>query len=166
MLIRSALLMLACGCILLGQNTETYVSFLAQVARLGDGGTAVLLNGQPSDLVSPRPRDEVGLTANEAEVLRTVANDFQSRVATIDRALRSATWERRMAEIAGENPKISEAELQAVLTRQQAQFVTDAVQQLESRLGKARFQVIRNFINSHTGSPFFPLRPGYRAVAK
>ena len=166
MIIRAALLMLACCCVLPGQSTETYTSFLLQVARLGNGGNAVLLNGEPSDLVSPRLQDEVGLGANEAEVLKSVAKDFQSRMATMDLALRSVTWERRMAAIAGENPKLSEAELQAQLTRQKAQLVTDAFRQLETRLGEAQFQAIRNFINSHKDSQFLPLRTGYPAVAK
>jgi len=80
-------------------------------------------------------------------------------------ALRSATWERRMAAIAGENPKLSEAELQTQLTRQKARLVADAVQQLETRLGEGQFQAIRNFVNSHKDSQFFPLRTG-RVVAK
>ena len=67
MVIRATLLMLACCCVLAGQSTETYTSFLLQVARLGNGGNAVLLNGEP------------------------VAKDFQSKMATMDLALRSAT---------------------------------------------------------------------------
>ena len=119
MIIRATLLMLACCSVLAGQSTETYTSLL-QVARLGNGGNAVLLNGEP------------------------VAKDFQSRMATMDLALRSVTWERRMAAIAGENPRLSEAELQAQLTRQKAQLVADAFRQLETRLGEVQFQAIRN----------------------
>jgi hypothetical protein len=121
MLIRSALLVLGCCCVLAGQDTETYVSFLAQVARLGSGGNAVMLNGQPSDVVSSRLQDEVGLAANEAEVLRAVANDFHAKATAIDGALRRATWERRMAAIAGEALS-PEAELLAEVTHRRAQL--------------------------------------------
>ena len=164
-------LVAGCGLILLGQgatlqqnplNLATYESFFAAVSRLTtalplNGQTTI--NGQSSDLVPPRLEDALGITAAEAQLLRSVATDCDAKNLAIQEALKPLVKELRFAALAEEAPPESVILQYNELNRKHAQTVLDHIQELKTAF-RERFQLIETFVSARKNSEsFFGLRP-------
>lgn len=171
-------LALSCCFALLGQNAppspdaldlNTYESFFQAVSQLTPGkamGRTVkvspgsTLNGEPANLMQPELEDALGITGEEAPVLRGIAADCEAKSAAIHQALKPLVLELRFAALAEEIPPQTLSRRYDQLNRERTQTVLDHIRELKSALGEARFLQIEAFVGARKNSPsFFPAVP-------
>ena len=172
---RSLFLCPALGCCLalLGQDAPldlpTYESFFLAVSQLTPGKAMgrtvgpeqrIALIGQMPKLVQPGLEDALGITTEEARMLRAIAADCRAKSAAIHEALKPLVLELRFAAIAEEPGSQSVSRRYKELNRQRAQMVLDHIQALKTAFGEARFPLIETFLSTRKNSEsFFPAVP-------
>lgn len=176
---KSVCLFVSCCLLALGQGVlpqqtsidpATYESFLRAVAQLPSAillGKQITLNGQTTNLAPPALEDSVGITVEEAVLLRSIAVDYEAKSSAIEKALSPLLMELRLAALAEQAPSELIIHRYEELNRERAQLVLDQIQQLKIAFPMERFQLIERFIESRRNfGSFFPLSPPSRQLEK
>jgi hypothetical protein len=164
---------LGCCLALSGQDASLdlliYESFFSAVSQLMPGkamgrtvgpGQQIALIGQMPKLVQPGLEDALGITAEEARMLRAIAVDYAAKDRAIYEAQRPLVLELRFAAIAEEPRPQSVDRRFNELNRQRAEMVLDHIQALKTAFGQARFPLIETFLSTRKNSgSFFPAVP-------
>jgi len=117
-------------------------------------------NRQTTSLVQPTLEDALGITFEEAQVLRAIAIDCEARSASIHLALKPLVLELRFAALAEEPSSAAISERYQDLNRQRTQMVRDHVEGLKSAFGATRFARVEDFVGARKDSgSFFPAVP-------
>ena len=143
-------------------SAAVYESFFQQVVRvaIASDTTPVLINGEPSTVQRPSPREAIGLTENEARVLNELATDYAAESQLLDDAVRRLTFERRMRVISSQEIPERLTQAQRDLDETRARIVKDHVERLEAAFGAQRFQALNGYIRSREkDGEFFPVVP-------
>ncbi|MEP7355157.1 MAG: hypothetical protein ABI824_18155 [Acidobacteriota bacterium] len=138
-------------------NPATYEAFFQAVTHWPPATTRAALNGSTTEFefVTPSIEEAIGITAAEAQTLRTIAADFDEKNEVIRQAIKPLVFETRLAnleEAARSNPV---AQQYSDLGRQRTQLILDHLETLKTALGEARFRLVEAFVNSKKDSQTF-----------
>ena len=117
-------------------DLPSYESFFKSVLRLTiapplDGRAT--LNGQATNIIQPSLEDALGITAEEAQLLRSIAADCAGQLRAIDLAVPPLVQELRFEALAEEPKSESISRRYDELNRQRKQTILDHIQKIESR---------------------------------
>lgn len=141
-------------------DPATYEFFFRQVAQLKNVSGPVLLNGQTGSLTQLRPKDAIGLTDHESQLLNAVASDCDARIRSLDKAARPLIFEARLRLIESESPAPELTKQLKDLDNERTQTVLTHVQELRAAFGESRFKLLEAFVRSRKqAASFFPPVP-------
>ena len=130
------------------QGSENSRAFWEELSWMG--------SHEPDDLNNLWVRKELSISADDANTLLAIGQEYQAAVYAIDQPLRRTLLALRMAAMAaGESSAASEQGLAEERQHKTDTVAEDSMQGIRARLGDAVFQRIKNLIAEHKEGTFF-----------